>query len=172
MFNAPPNVQSVVSSAGEAVKSGVQATEKVGKRAANFIAAIGTSNGPGGPGGPVGPASLIAFGAGAVTGALATAYQREQKLHRMAGEAIEIGSPHSQSVVMPPDLQAGYLNLNTFGSPLPTHGLMGAHNLRASQRIQDQATASAQQYISAYMPQTGQLPFGEVTQQPQQKGRR
>jgi|GEM_PF-2110133 hypothetical protein len=166
MFNAPPNVQSVVSSAGEAVKSGVQATEKVGKRAANFIAAIGTS------GGPVGSAALIGFGAGAVTGALATAYQREQGLHRMAGEAIEIGSPHSQSVVMPPDLQAGYLNLNTFGSPLPTHGLMGAHNLRASQRIQDQATASAQQYISAYMPQTGQLPFGEVTQQPQQKGRR
>ncbi len=166
MFNAPPNVQSVVSSAGEAVKSGVQATEKVGKRAANFIAAIGTS------GGPVGSAALIGFGAGAVTGALATAYQREQGLHRMAGEAIEIGSPHSQSVVMPPDLQAGYLNLNTFGSPLPTHGLMGAHNLRASQRIQDQATESAQQYISAYMPQTGQLPFGEVTQQPQQKGRR
>ncbi len=166
MFNAPPNVQSVVSSAGEAVKSGVQATEKVGKRAANFIAAIGTS------GGPVGSAALIGFGAGAVTGALASAYQREQGLHRMAGEAIEIGSPHSQSVVMPPDLQAGYLNLNTFGSPLPTHGLMGAHNLRASQRIQDQATASAQQYISAYMPQTGQLPFGEVTQQPQQKGRR
>jgi len=166
MFNVPPNVQSVVSSAGEAVKSGVQATEKVGKRAANFIAAIGTS------GGPVGSAALIGFGAGAVTGALATAYQREQGLHRMAGEAIEIGSPHSQSVVMPPDLQAGYLNLNTFGSPLPTHGLMGAHNLRASQRIQDQATASAQQYISAYMPQTGQLPFGEVTQQPQQKGRR
>jgi len=166
MFNAPPNVQSVVSSAGEAVKSGVQATEKVGKRAANFIAAIGTS------GGPVGSAALIGFGAGAVTGALATAYQREQGLHRMAGEAIEIGSPHSQSVVMPPDLQAGYLNLNTFGSPLPTHGLMGAHNLRASQRIQDQATASAQQYISAYIPQTGQLPFGEVTQQPQQKGRR
>lgn len=166
MFNVPPNVQSAVSNAGEAVKSGVQATEKVGKRAANFIAAIGTS------GGPVGSAALIGFGAGAVTGALASAYQREQGQHRMAGEAIEIGSPHSQSVVMPPDLQAGYLNLNTFGSPLPAHGLMGAHNLRASQRIQDQATASAQQYISAYMPQTGQVPFGEVTQQPQQKGRR
>ena len=90
----------------------------------------------------------------------------------MAGEAIEIGNPHSQNAVMPMDLQAGYLNLNTFGSPLPAHGLMGAHNLRASQRIQDQATASAQQYVSAYMPQTGQVPFGEVTQQPQQKGRR
>jgi hypothetical protein len=166
MFNVPPNVQSAVSSAGEAVKSGVQATEKVGKRAANFIAAIGTS------GGSVGSAALIGFGAGAVTGALASAYQREQGQHRMAGEAIEIGSPHSQNAVMPTDLQAGYLNLNTFGSPLPAHGLMGAHNLRASQRIQDQATASAQQYMSAYMPQTGQVPFGEVTQQPQQKGRR
>jgi hypothetical protein len=166
MFNVPPNVQSAVSSAGEAVKSGVQATEKVGKRAANFIAAIGTS------GGSVGSAALIGFGAGAVTGALASAYQREQGQHRMAGEAIEIGSPHSQNAVMPTDLQAGYLNLNIFGSPLPAHGLMGAHNLRASQRIQDQATASAQQYMSAYMPQTGQVPFGEVTQQPQQKGRR
>lgn len=166
MFNVPQNVQSAVTSAGEAVKSGVQATEKVGKRAANFIAAIGTS------GGPVGSAALIGFGAGAVTGALSSAYQREQGLHRMAGEAIKIGSPHSQSVVMPTDLQAGYLNLNTFGSPLPTHGLMGAHNLRASQIIQDQATASEQQYMSAYMPQTGQLPFGELTQQPQQKGRR
>ena len=186
MFNVPQGVQSAVTGAGAAVKKGVQAVQQgpvgqavgqagqtvsqaatsAGKRASDFLSTIGTS------GGAIGAVGLSSFGAGAITGALVSGRQREQDKRRMAGDAIQIGSPHVQGASMPQDLQAGYVNLNTFGSPLPMYGLMGAHNVHAAQMIQDQGTAYQQRLMSTYMPQTGQLPIGAMPQQPQQKGRR
>jgi len=90
----------------------------------------------------------------------------------MAGDAIQIGSPHVEGSPMPQDLQMGYLNLNTFGSPLPQYGVLASHNLRAAQINQDQGTAYQQQMMTGYMPPTGQLPIGAMPPQPQQKGRR
>lgn len=91
-----------------------------------------------------------------------------------------IGSPGSMGkrsdmpgAAMPQDLQAGYLQLNQFGSPLPQIGVLANNYLRASQVTQDQMTANEQQMMTGMMPQRGQLPMG-MTQQPapQQGGRR
>ena len=67
-----------------------------------------------------GEALRTAFGGGAITG--------ESADRRMPTEQMVIGNPMdspmaADQVKMPQDLQAGYLNLARFGSPLPIHGL-------------------------------------------------
>jgi len=190
MFNVPQGVQSAATGAGAAVKKGVQAVQQgpvgqavgqagqavgqaaasVGNRASQFLSSV-TTPPPGPPSwGGVAAAGIAGLGVGAAVGAAVT--NQQNKKGRMAGDAIQIGSPHVQGAPMPQDLQMGYLNLNTFGSPLPQYGVLASHNLRAAQINQDQGTAYQQQMMTGYMPPTGQLSVGAMPPQPQKKGRR
>ena len=67
-----------------------------------------------------GDALRTAFGGGAITG--------ESADRRKPTEEMVMGNPMAHpmagdSVKMPQDLQAGYMHINIFGSPLPIHGL-------------------------------------------------
>ena len=67
-----------------------------------------------------GDALRSAFGGGAITGDSAD--------RREPTEQIMVGNPMASptaadNVRMPQDLQAGYMHMNRFGSPLPIHGL-------------------------------------------------
>ena len=67
-----------------------------------------------------GEALRTAFGGGAITG--------ESAGRRAPTEEMVMGNPMAHpmaadSVKMPQDLQAGYMHMNRFGSPLPIHGL-------------------------------------------------
>ena len=44
----------------------------------------------------------------------------------------------ADSVRMPQDLQAGYMHMNRFGSPLPVHGLATPGRVSMAQVAQDQ----------------------------------
>ena len=75
-----------------------------------------------------------AFGGGAITGDMAG--------RRSPTEEMVIGNPMAAPtaadfVKMPQDLQAGYMHLNRFGSPLPIHGLATPGRTTMAQDIQD-----------------------------------
>ena len=75
-----------------------------------------------------------AFGGGAITGDMAD--------RRSPTEEIVMGNPMAHpmaadSVKMPQDLQAGYMHMNRFGSPLPIHGLATPGRTTMAQDIQD-----------------------------------
>ena len=75
-----------------------------------------------------------AFGGGAITG--------ESAGRRAPTEQMTIGNPMAHpmaadSVKMPQDLQAGYMHMNRFGSPLPIHGLGTPGRTTMAQDIQD-----------------------------------
>ena len=74
------------------------------------------------------------FGGGAITGDMAD--------RRSPTEEIVMGNPMAHpmaadSVKMPQDLQAGYMHMNRFGSPLPIHGLATPGRTTMAQDIQD-----------------------------------
>ena len=76
-----------------------------------------------------------AFGGGAITG--------ESAGRRTATEQMTLGNPMAHpmaadSVRMPQDLQAGYMHMNRFGSPLPIHGLATPGRVSMAQVAQDQ----------------------------------
>ena len=82
-----------------------------------------------------GEALRTAFGGGAITG--------ESADRRLAKEEMSIGNPMAHpmaadSVKMPQDLQAGYVHMNRFGSPLPIHGLGTPGRTGLANIIQDQ----------------------------------
>ena len=82
-----------------------------------------------------GEAMRTAFGGGAITG--------ESAGRRSPTEQMSIGNPMAHptaadSVRMPQDLQAGYLNLAVPGSPLPIHGLATPGRVSMAQVAQDQ----------------------------------
>ena len=82
-----------------------------------------------------GEAMRTAFGGGAITG--------ESAGRRTATEQMTLGNPMAHpmaadSVRMPQDLQAGYMHMNRFGSPLPVHGLATPGRVRMAQVAQDQ----------------------------------
>ena len=82
-----------------------------------------------------GEALRTAFGGGAITG--------ESADRRLAKEEMSIGNPMAHpmaadSVKMPQDLQAGYMHMNRFGSPLPIHGLGTPGRTGLANIIQDQ----------------------------------
>ena len=82
-----------------------------------------------------GEAMRTAFGGGAITG--------ESAGRRSPTEQMSIGNPMAHptaadSVRMPQDLQAGYLNLAVPGSPLPIHGLATPSRVSMAQVAQDQ----------------------------------
>ncbi len=75
-----------------------------------------------------------AFGGGAITGDSAD--------RRSPTEEMVMGNPMASpfaadSVRMPQDLQAGYMHMNRFGSPLPIHGLGTPGRTSMAQDIQD-----------------------------------
>ena len=75
-----------------------------------------------------------AFGGGAITGDMAE--------RRAPTEEMIMGNPMAAPtaadfVKMPQDLQAGYMHLNRFGSPLPIHGLATPGRTTMAQDIQD-----------------------------------
>ena len=75
-----------------------------------------------------------AFGGGAITGDMAG--------RRAPTEEMVMGNPMAAPtaadfVKMPQDLQAGYMHLNRFGSPLPIHGLATPGRTTMAQDIQD-----------------------------------
>ena len=76
-----------------------------------------------------------AFGGGAITGDMAD--------RRSPTEEMVMGNPMAHpmaadSVKMPQDLQAGYMHLNRFGSPLPIHGLGAPGRTGMANMMQDQ----------------------------------
>ena len=76
-----------------------------------------------------------AFGGGAITGDMAD--------RRSPTEEIVMGNPMAHpmaadSVKMPQDLQAGYMHMNRFGSPLPIHGLGTPGRTGMANMMQDQ----------------------------------
>ena len=82
-----------------------------------------------------GEAMRTAFGGGAITG--------ESAGRRTATEQMTLGNPMAHpmaadSVRMPQDLQAGYMHMNRFGSPLPMHGLATPGRTSAAGMMQDQ----------------------------------
>jgi hypothetical protein len=75
-----------------------------------------------------------AFGGGAITGDMGD--------RRSPTEEMVVGNPMASpfaadSVRMPQDLQAGYMHMNRFGSPLPIHGLGTPGRTTMAQDIQD-----------------------------------
>ena len=106
-----------------------------------------------------GEALRTAFGGGAITG--------ESADRRMPTEEMVIGNPMgapmaADQVKMPQDLQAGYLNLARFGSPLPIHGLGTPSRTSLAQSIQDQNFAAYHQSILGARNPVGMMrvPFG------------
>ena len=106
-----------------------------------------------------GDALRTAFGGGAITG--------ESADRRMPTEEMVIGNPMdapmaADQVKMPQDLQAGYLNLARFGSPLPIHGLVTPSRTSLAQSIQDQNFAAYHQSILGARNPVGMMnvPFG------------
>ena len=82
-----------------------------------------------------GEAMRAEFGGGAITGDSAD--------RRMPTEQMFIGNPMdspmaADQVKMPQDLQAGYMHMNRFGSPLPIHGLATPGRTSAAGMMQDQ----------------------------------
>ena len=82
-----------------------------------------------------GEALRTAFGGGAITG--------ESADRRTPTEEMVMGNPMAHpmaadSVKMPQDLQAGYMHMNRFGSPLPIHGLGTPARTAIANNIQDQ----------------------------------
>ena len=81
-----------------------------------------------------GEAMRTAFGGGAITG--------ESAGRRAPTEKMVMGNPMAHpmaadSVKMPQDLQAGYMHMNRFGSPLPIHGLGTPGRTTMAQDVQD-----------------------------------
>ena len=108
-----------------------------------------------------GDALRTAFGGGAITG--------ESADRRMPTEQMVIGNPMdspmaADQVKMPQDLQAGYLNLARFGSPLPIHGLGTPSRTSLAQSMQDQNFAAYHQSILRARNPVGMMrvPFGGI----------
>ena len=123
-------------------------TEKVGKVAAQGVRMAGY-------------ALRTAFGGGAITG--------DSAGRRSPTEQTIIGNPMAHpmaadSVKMPQDLQAGYVHMNRFGSPLPIHGLGTPARTSMANMMQDQNfMAYHNALIGARNPMgMSRVPFGAI----------
>jgi hypothetical protein len=108
-----------------------------------------------------GDALRSAFGGGAITGDSAD--------RREPTEQIMVGNPMASptaadNVRMPQDLQAGYMHMNRFGSPLPIHGLGTPARTAIANNIQDQNfMAYHNAIIGARNPMgMSRVPFGGI----------
>ena len=117
----------------------IEKSSRLGGLAGSFIGStIGEKAGEGigkmGEKRMAGEMMRTAFGGGAITGDMAD--------RRSPTEEIVMGNPMAHpmaadSVKMPQDLQAGYMHMNRFGSPLPIHGLGTPGRTTMAQDIQD-----------------------------------
>ena len=108
-----------------------------------------------------GEALRTAFGGGAITG--------ESAGRRAATEEMVMGNPMAHptaadSVKMPQDLQAGYMHMNRFGSPLPIHGLGTPGRTGLANIIQDQNFMAYHRAIIGNRNPMGmsRIPFGAI----------
>ena len=106
-----------------------------------------------------GEALRTAFGGGAITG--------ESAGRRAATEEMVMGNPMAHptaadSVKMPQDLQAGYMHMNRFGSPLPIHGLGTPGRTTMANMMQDQNFMAYHNAIIGMRNPVGmsRVPFG------------
>ena len=102
-----------------------------------------------------------AFGGGAITGDMAG--------RRSPTEEMVMGNPMAAPtaadfVKMPQDLQAGYMHLNRFGSPLPIHGLATPGRTTMAQDIQDGNFVMQHRMAVANRDPIGmsRVPFGAI----------
>ena len=108
-----------------------------------------------------GDALRTAFGGGAITG--------ESAGRRQPTEETMIGNPMAHpmaadSVKMPQDLQAGYVHMNRFGSPLPIHGLGTPGRTGLANMMQDQNFMAYHKAIIGNRNPMGmsRIPFGAI----------
>ena len=108
-----------------------------------------------------GDALRTAFGGGAITG--------ESADRRKPTEEMVIANPMdspmaADSVKMPQDLQAGYMHMNRFGSPLPIHGLGTPSRTGLANMIQDQNFMAYHKAIIGNRNPMGmsKIPFGAI----------
>ena len=108
-----------------------------------------------------GEALRTAFGGGAITG--------ESADRRTPTEQMTIGNPMAHpmaadSVKMPQDLQAGYVHMNRFGSPLPIHGLGTPARTAMANNMQDQNFMAYHNAIIGARNPVGmsRVPFGAI----------
>jgi len=108
-----------------------------------------------------GEALRTAFGGGAITG--------ESAGRRSPTEQMTIGNPMAHpmaadSVKMPQDLQAGYMHMNRFGSPLPMHGLGTPGRTGLANMMQDQNFMAYHKAIIGNRNPMGmsRIPFGAI----------
>ena len=108
-----------------------------------------------------GDALRTAFGGGAITG--------ESADRRKPTEEMVMGNPMAHpmaadSVKMPQDLQAGYMHMNRFGSPLPIHGLGTPGRTAMANNMQDQNFMAYHNAIIGMRNPVGmsRVPFGGV----------
>ena len=108
-----------------------------------------------------GEALRASFGGGAITG--------ESADRRAPTEEMVIGNPMdspmaADSVKMPQDLQAGYMHMNRFGSPLPIHGLGTPSRTGLANMIQDQNFMAYHKAIIGNRNPMGmsKIPFGAI----------
>ena len=108
-----------------------------------------------------GDALRTAFGGGAITG--------ESADRRQPTEQMMIGNPMAHpmaadSVKMPQDLQAGYMHMNRFGSPLPIHGLGTPGRTSMANMMQDQNFMAYHRAIIGNRNPMGmsRIPFGAI----------
>ena len=101
------------------------------------------------------------FGGGAITGDMAD--------RRSPTEEMVMGNPMAHpmaadSVKMPQDLQAGYMHMNRFGSPLPIHGLGTPGRTTMAQDIQDGNFVMQHRMAVANRDPIGmsRVPFGAI----------
>ena len=106
-----------------------------------------------------GDALRTAFGGGAITG--------ESADRRTPTEEMVMGNPMAHpmaadSVKMPQDLQAGYMHMNRFGSPLPIHGLGTPGRTAMAHNMQDQTFMAYHNAIVGMRNPIGmaRVPFG------------
>ena len=108
-----------------------------------------------------GDALRTAFCGGAITG--------ESADRRKPTEEMVMGNPMAHpmaadSVKMPQDLQAGYMHMNRFGSPLPIHGLGTPGRTAMANNMQDQNFMAYHNAIIGMRNPVGmsRVPFGGV----------
>ena len=106
-----------------------------------------------------GDALRTVFGGGAITG--------ESADRRSPTEEMVMGNPMAHpmaadSVKMPQDLQAGYIHMNRFGSPLPIHGLGTPGRTAMANNMQDQNFMAYHNAIIGMRNPVGMMrvPFG------------
>ena len=114
-----------------------------------------------GAGRMAGEGMRTAFGGGAITGDMAD--------RRSPTEEMVMGNPMAHpmaadSVKMPQDLQAGYMHLNRFGSPLPIHGLGTPGRTGMANMMQDQNFMAYHKAIIGNRNPMGmsRIPFGAI----------